>query len=35
VVAKAKGLLEAKIALQALFEDEETISDHFTGQLTV
>jgi hypothetical protein len=33
LVAKAKELLEVKIALQTLFGDEEAIDDHFIRQL--
>jgi hypothetical protein len=34
LVAKAKELLEAKVALQTLLGEEETIDDHFASQLT-
>ena len=34
LVEKAKELLETKLALQALLEDEETIDEHFTEQLS-
>jgi hypothetical protein len=34
LVEKAKELLEAKLALQALLGDEEAIDDHFASQLT-
>ena len=34
LVEKAGEILEAKLALQALLGDEETIDDHFASQLT-
>jgi hypothetical protein len=34
LVEKAREMLEAKVALQALLGDEEAIDDHFTEQLS-
>jgi hypothetical protein len=34
LVEKAREMLKAKVALQALLGDEEAIEDHFASQLT-